>query len=155
MSSVACGTSESLLTSSLLSLVVRRWRVFEWHGGPADSRRGSEPGVLFLHADITLGIALGSATQIALFVVPVTVLVAWAMGIEMDLNFNLLETACLALSILVTSFTLQLGKVSSSPIKTCSIYESIQKLNRENNNIRTVKNAVVKRVVVIGKCQTS
>lgn len=29
------------------------------------------------------------------------------MGIEMDLNFNLLETACLALSILVTSFTLQ------------------------------------------------
>lgn len=59
--------------------------------------------------DITLGIALGSATQIALFVVPVTVLVAWAMGIEMDLNFNLLETACLALSILVTSFTLQDG----------------------------------------------
>lgn len=41
--------------------------------------------------------------------VPVTVLVAWAMGIEMDLNFNLLETACLALSILVTSFTLQDG----------------------------------------------
>ncbi|KAG2262349.1 hypothetical protein Bca52824_069428 [Brassica carinata] len=59
--------------------------------------------------DITLGIALGSATQIALFVVPVTVLVAWAMGIEMDLNFNLLETACLALSILVTSFALQDG----------------------------------------------
>ncbi|CAH2074611.1 unnamed protein product [Thlaspi arvense] len=59
--------------------------------------------------DITLGIALGSATQIALFVVPVTVLVAWTMGIEMDLNFNLLETACLALSILVTSFTLQDG----------------------------------------------
>ncbi|CAA7061838.1 unnamed protein product [Microthlaspi erraticum] len=59
--------------------------------------------------DITLGIALGSATQIALFVVPVTVLVAWTMGIEMDLNFNLLETACLALSIIVTSFTLQDG----------------------------------------------
>ncbi|KAJ0228907.1 Vacuolar cation/proton exchanger 4 [Hirschfeldia incana] len=59
--------------------------------------------------DITLGIALGSATQIALFVVPVTVLVAWTMGIEMDLNFNLLETACLALSIVVTSFTLQDG----------------------------------------------
>ncbi|KAL1206774.1 Vacuolar cation/proton exchanger 4 [Cardamine amara subsp. amara] len=59
--------------------------------------------------DITLGIALGSATQIALFVVPVTVLVAWTMGIEMDLNFNLLETACLALSILVTSLILQDG----------------------------------------------
>jgi Ca2+:H+ antiporter len=59
--------------------------------------------------DITLGIALGSATQIALFVVPVTVLVAWTMGIEMDLNFNLLETACFALSILVTSLVLQDG----------------------------------------------
>ncbi|EOA20594.1 hypothetical protein CARUB_v10000906mg [Capsella rubella] len=59
--------------------------------------------------DITLGIALGSATQIALFVVPVTVLVAWTMGIEMDLNFNLLETACFALSIIVTSFILQDG----------------------------------------------
>ncbi|CAD5330507.1 unnamed protein product [Arabidopsis thaliana] len=59
--------------------------------------------------DITLGIALGSATQIALFVVPVTVLVAWTMGIEMDLNFNLLETACLAMSIIVTSLVLQDG----------------------------------------------
>ncbi|XP_010423958.1 PREDICTED: vacuolar cation/proton exchanger 4 [Camelina sativa] len=59
--------------------------------------------------DITFGIALGSATQIALFVVPVTVLVAWTMGIEMDLNFNLLETACLALSIIVTSLILQDG----------------------------------------------
>jgi len=38
----------------------------------------------------------------------VTVLVAWTMGIEMDLNFNLLETACFALSILVTSLVLQL-----------------------------------------------
>lgn len=36
-----------------------------------------------------------------------TVLVAWAMGIEMDLNFNILETVCLALAILTTSFTLQ------------------------------------------------
>ncbi|XP_020877920.1 vacuolar cation/proton exchanger 4 [Arabidopsis lyrata subsp. lyrata] len=59
--------------------------------------------------DITLGIALGSATQIALFVVPVTVLVAWIMGIDMDLNFNLLETTCLALSIIVTSLILHDG----------------------------------------------
>ncbi|KAL3753645.1 hypothetical protein ACJRO7_000960 [Eucalyptus globulus] len=59
--------------------------------------------------DITLGVALGSATQIAMFVVPLCVVVAWTMGIRMDLNFNLLETCSLALSIIVTAFTLQDG----------------------------------------------
>ncbi|XP_057984009.1 vacuolar cation/proton exchanger 3 [Malania oleifera] len=59
--------------------------------------------------DISLGVALGSATQIAVFVVPLSVLVAWTMGIKMDLDFSLLETGSLALSILVTAFTLQDG----------------------------------------------
>ncbi|GFP94366.1 vacuolar cation/proton exchanger 3, partial [Phtheirospermum japonicum] len=59
--------------------------------------------------DITLGVALGSATQIAMFVVPLSVLVSWIIGVRMDLDFNLLETSALALSILVTTFTLQDG----------------------------------------------
>ncbi|CAA0836291.1 Vacuolar cation/proton exchanger 3 [Striga hermonthica] len=59
--------------------------------------------------DITLGVALGSATQIAMFVVPLSMLVSWIIGINMDLAFNLLETSALALSILVTAFTLQDG----------------------------------------------
>ncbi|XP_011077566.1 vacuolar cation/proton exchanger 3-like [Sesamum indicum] len=59
--------------------------------------------------DISLGVALGSATQIALFVVPLSVIVAWIIGINMDLDLNLLETSALALSILVTAFTLQDG----------------------------------------------
>ncbi|XP_052174641.1 vacuolar cation/proton exchanger 3-like [Diospyros lotus] len=59
--------------------------------------------------DITLGVALGSATQIAMFVVPLSVLVAWIIGIRMDLDFNLLETSSLALAIIVTAFTLQDG----------------------------------------------
>ncbi|KAM7526479.1 hypothetical protein LguiA_016381 [Lonicera macranthoides] len=59
--------------------------------------------------DISLGVALGSATQIAMFVVPLSVIVAWILGIKMDLNFNLLETSSLALSIIVTAFTLQDG----------------------------------------------
>ncbi|KAK9289314.1 hypothetical protein L1049_007469 [Liquidambar formosana] len=54
--------------------------------------------------DISLGVALGSATQIAMFVVPLCVIVAWIMGINMDLDFNLLETGSLTLSIIVTSF---------------------------------------------------
>ncbi|KAJ4903844.1 Vacuolar cation/proton exchanger 1 [Raphanus sativus] len=59
--------------------------------------------------DISLGVALGSATQIGLFVVPLTIIVAWIIGINMDLNFNLLETGSLALSIIITAFTLQDG----------------------------------------------
>ncbi|KAK8547580.1 hypothetical protein V6N13_024658 [Hibiscus sabdariffa] len=59
--------------------------------------------------DISLGVALGSATQISMFVVPLCVVVAWVMGIEMDLNFNLLQTGSLALSIIAVAFTLQDG----------------------------------------------
>ncbi|MED6145852.1 Vacuolar cation/proton exchanger 3 [Stylosanthes scabra] len=59
--------------------------------------------------DISLGVALGSSTQIGMFAVPLCVLVAWIMGVKMDLNFNLLETGSLALAIIVTSFSLQDG----------------------------------------------
>ncbi|KAL5221480.1 hypothetical protein ABZP36_026193 [Zizania latifolia] len=59
--------------------------------------------------DITLGVALGSATQISMFVVPLSVLVAWIMGVQMDLDFKLLETVALFIAVLVTAFTLQDG----------------------------------------------
>ncbi|KAL6503247.1 Vacuolar cation/proton exchanger 1 [Orobanche hederae] len=59
--------------------------------------------------DISLGVALGSATQIAMFVVPLSVLVSWIIGINMTLDFDLLETSSLALSILITALTLQDG----------------------------------------------
>ncbi|XP_068668766.1 vacuolar cation/proton exchanger 3-like [Aristolochia californica] len=59
--------------------------------------------------DISLGVALGSATQIAMFVVPLSVLVAWIMGTRMDLDFNLVETGSLLIAILMTAFTLQDG----------------------------------------------
>lgn len=59
--------------------------------------------------DITLGVALGSSTQIAMFVVPLCVIVSWIMGLSMDLNFNILETGSLGLAILAMAFTLQDG----------------------------------------------
>ncbi|KAK8561664.1 hypothetical protein V6N12_048728 [Hibiscus sabdariffa] len=59
--------------------------------------------------DISLGVALGSATQISMLVVPLCVVAAWIMGINMDLNFNLLETGSLAVSIVAVAFTLQDG----------------------------------------------
>ncbi|KAK1307220.1 Vacuolar cation/proton exchanger 1a [Acorus calamus] len=59
--------------------------------------------------DITLGVSLGSATQVSMFVIPLTVVVAWIMGIRMDLDFKLLETTSLFVGVLVTVFTLQDG----------------------------------------------
>ncbi|TKY63496.1 Vacuolar cation/proton exchanger 3 [Spatholobus suberectus] len=59
--------------------------------------------------DISLGVSLGSATQISMFAIPLCVIVAWILGIKMDLNFNLLETGSLALAIITTAFTLQDG----------------------------------------------
>ncbi|KAF0891380.1 hypothetical protein E2562_009813, partial [Oryza meyeriana var. granulata] len=57
--------------------------------------------------DITLGIALGSATQISMLVVPVILIVSWVNGIPMDLDFNLLETGSLVMTVITTAFTLQ------------------------------------------------
>ncbi|XP_051131884.1 vacuolar cation/proton exchanger 3-like isoform X2 [Andrographis paniculata] len=59
--------------------------------------------------DISLGVALGSATQISMFVVPLTVLVSWMLGGTMDLDLNLLQTSALTLAIIITTFTLQDG----------------------------------------------
>lgn len=57
--------------------------------------------------DITLGIALGSASQISMLVVPIVLLVSWMIGIPMDLDFNPLETGSLVMAVVTTAFTLQ------------------------------------------------
>ncbi|KAF7843163.1 vacuolar cation/proton exchanger 2-like [Senna tora] len=59
--------------------------------------------------DITLGVAIGSSTQISMFVIPFCVVVGWCMGKEMDLNFQLFETATLFITVLVVAFLLQEG----------------------------------------------
>ncbi|CAI9757747.1 unnamed protein product [Fraxinus pennsylvanica] len=60
--------------------------------------------------DITLGVAIGSSTQISMFVIPFCVIVGWTMGMHMDLNFQLFETATLFITVLVVAFMLQEGK---------------------------------------------
>ncbi|KAG2575288.1 vacuolar cation/proton exchanger 3-like [Panicum virgatum] len=59
--------------------------------------------------DITLGVAIGSSTQISMFVIPFCVVVGWIMGQKMDLNFQLFETATLFITVLVVAFMLQDG----------------------------------------------
>mmetsp|Transcript_67689 Transcript_67689/g.198117 ORF Transcript_67689/g.198117 Transcript_67689/m.198117 type:complete len:491 (-) Transcript_67689:94-1566(-) len=50
---------------------------------------------------LSIGIAIGSSTQIALFVVPFSVLVAWAMGVDMTMNFGTLHTSVMVLSVVM------------------------------------------------------
>ncbi|KAG1334423.1 putative Vacuolar cation/proton exchanger 3 [Cocos nucifera] len=59
--------------------------------------------------DITLGVAIGSSTQLSMFVIPSCVVVGWIMGKHMDLNFQLFETAVLFITVLVVAFMLQLS----------------------------------------------
>lgn len=92
------GLSVSFISIILLPIV-----------GNAAEHAGSIIFALKNKLDVSLGVALGSATQISMFVVPLCVIVAWIMGIHMDLDFSLLETSSLAFAILVTAFTLQDG----------------------------------------------
>lgn len=50
---------------------------------------------------LSIGIAVGSSTQIALFVVPFTVVMGWIMDKPMDLVFGSMNTAVMILSVLV------------------------------------------------------
>ncbi|OVA12328.1 Sodium/calcium exchanger membrane region [Macleaya cordata] len=59
--------------------------------------------------DISLGVAIGSSTQISMFGIPFCVVVGWIMGRPMDLNFQLFETATLFITVLVVAFLVQEG----------------------------------------------
>ncbi|EPS66697.1 hypothetical protein M569_08080, partial [Genlisea aurea] len=59
--------------------------------------------------DISLGVAIGSSTQISMFLIPFCVIVGWFMGKPMDLNFQLFETTTLFITVLVVAFMLQEG----------------------------------------------
>ncbi|KAL3652487.1 Vacuolar cation/proton exchanger 5 [Castilleja foliolosa] len=59
--------------------------------------------------DISLAVAIGSSTQISMFLIPFTVVVGWVMDRPMSLNFQLFETAILLMTVLVVAFMLQDG----------------------------------------------
>merc|ERR1719221_140485 len=50
---------------------------------------------------LSVSIAVGSSTQIALFVVPFSVICGWALHKPMDLNFGMFNTSVITLSIIV------------------------------------------------------
>ncbi|KAF5842439.1 cation exchanger 1 [Dunaliella salina] len=50
--------------------------------------------------DLSLGIAVGSSLQIALFAIPVVVLVGWLIGQPMSLNYDLFSVIALMLAVM-------------------------------------------------------
>ena len=62
--------------------------------------------------DLAIAIAIGSSVQIALFVAPVMVLLGWALGVPLTLEFGLLETSATFISVLVANSILADGKTN-------------------------------------------
>ncbi|TYJ48933.1 hypothetical protein E1A91_A01G098800v1 [Gossypium mustelinum] len=57
--------------------------------------------------DVSLGVAIGSSTQISMFIIPFCVVVGWIFGRPVDLNFQLFETATLFMTVLFVAFMMQ------------------------------------------------
>ncbi|KAH8920595.1 Calcium/proton exchanger [Atractiella rhizophila] len=62
--------------------------------------------------DLSLSVAIGSSIQIALFVLPLLVLIAWAIGQPLTFHFDIYETAVLLISILLVNFAIQDGRTN-------------------------------------------
>ena len=60
--------------------------------------------------DLSFAIAVGSSTQIAVFVAPVMILIAWFMGVDLDFDFGVFETIAVFLSVLIANTIAADGK---------------------------------------------
>ncbi|XP_039026960.1 vacuolar cation/proton exchanger 5-like [Hibiscus syriacus] len=59
--------------------------------------------------DVSLGVAIGSSTQISMFIIPFCVVTGWIFGRPVDLNFQPFETATLFMTVLYVAFITQEG----------------------------------------------
>eukprot|EP00929_Paragymnodinium_shiwhaense_P124378 TRINITY_DN996_c0_g1_i1.p1 TRINITY_DN996_c0_g1~~TRINITY_DN996_c0_g1_i1.p1 ORF type:complete len:460 (-),score=45.47 TRINITY_DN996_c0_g1_i1:117-1337(-) len=62
--------------------------------------------------DLALGVAVGSSTQVALFVVPCAVISGWFLNQPMSLCFRTFDTACQMLGVFLVSQVLQHGSTN-------------------------------------------
>lgn len=59
--------------------------------------------------NLTLGVAIGSSTQIALFVMPALVILGWMMGKDLDMNFGAYEAGTIVLTVISVTFAIKDG----------------------------------------------
>jgi Ca2+/Na+ antiporter len=60
--------------------------------------------------NLTLGIAIGSSTQIALCVLPLVVILGWMSDLDMSLEFGYYESVCLFVSVFCLTIALKDGE---------------------------------------------
>ena len=60
--------------------------------------------------DLAVAVAVGSSIQISLFVIPLVVILGWAVQKEMSLFFTLFETVCVVASAFIVSFLVLDGR---------------------------------------------
>ncbi len=60
--------------------------------------------------DIAIGISVGSATQIAVFVLPLTTIVGWMINKDFSLNFYAYESICISTSVILATIAIKDGK---------------------------------------------
>ena len=60
--------------------------------------------------DLTLGVAIGSSTQISLMVLPLLVIIGWMIDKDLDLNFGPFAASTLGLSVITVTFAIKDGK---------------------------------------------
>ena len=60
--------------------------------------------------DLSFAISMGSSTQIAVFVAPLMVVIAWIMGVPLTFEFGMLETVSAFLAVLIVNAIASDGK---------------------------------------------
>ena len=60
--------------------------------------------------DLSIGIAIGSSTQVAVFIAPITVLFGWLLNVNMSLQFGLFETIATFVAVLIANSICSDGK---------------------------------------------
>ena len=61
--------------------------------------------------DLAIGVAVGSSMQVALFLIPLVVVIGWGMGLEeMNLSFDIFQVAVLFVAVLLVNYLIGDGK---------------------------------------------
>ena len=60
--------------------------------------------------DLSFAISMGSSTQIAVFVAPMMIMIAWALGVPLTFEFGMLETVSAFLAVLIVNIIAADGK---------------------------------------------
>jgi Ca2+:H+ antiporter len=60
--------------------------------------------------ELALGIAVGSSIQIAIFAVPLLVMIAWTIDMPLSMNFGGFETGTVLITVLLVGFIIQNGE---------------------------------------------